>query len=107
MRKNNEIKTVVPALRFPEFRELDRWEILPIGYLCQILNNQRKPIPEILRVKGPYPYYGASGIVDYINAYIFDEELLLIGEDGLNGELMKIQLTLQTGNFGSIIMPMC
>ena len=82
MRKNNEIKTVVPALRFPEFRELDRWEILPIGYLCQILNNQRKPIPEILRVKGPYPYYGASGIVDYINAYIFDEELLLIGEDG-------------------------
>lgn len=82
MGKNSEIKTVVPALRFPEFRELDRWEILPIEYLCQILNNQRKPIPEILRVKGPYPYYGASGIVDYINAYIFDEELLLIGEDG-------------------------
>lgn len=82
MKKEDEIKTVVPALRFPEFRELDRWEILPIGYLCQILNNQRKPIPEILRVKGPYPYYGASGIVDYINAYIFDEELLLIGEDG-------------------------
>ncbi len=82
MEKGNETKTVVPTLRFPEFRKLDRWEILPIEYLCQILNNQRKPIPEILRVKGPYPYYGASGIVDYINAYIFDEELLLIGEDG-------------------------
>lgn len=82
MGKGNKINTVVPVLRFPKFRELDRWEILPIEYLCQILNNQRKPIPEILRVKGPYPYYGASGIVDYINAYIFDEELLLIGEDG-------------------------
>ena len=82
MEKGNEIKTVVPTLRFPEFREMNGWEILPMEYLCQILNNQRKPIPEILRVKGPYPYYGASGIVDYINNYIFDEELLLIGEDG-------------------------
>ena len=82
MEKGNEIKTVVPNLRFPEFREMNGWEILPMEYLCQILNNQRKPIPEILRVKGPYPYYGASGIVDYINNYIFDEELLLIGEDG-------------------------
>jgi len=35
-------------------------------------------------MKGKYPYYGASGIIDYINDYIFDEELILMGEDGAN-----------------------
>ena len=35
-------------------------------------------------MKGEYPYYGASGIIDYINDYIFDEELILMGEDGAN-----------------------
>ena len=34
------------------------------------------------REKGEYPYYGASGIVDYVRDYIFDERLLLVGEDG-------------------------
>lgn len=34
------------------------------------------------RISGIYPYYGTSGIVDYIDKYIFDEELVLIGEDG-------------------------
>lgn len=35
-------------------------------------------------MKGDIPYYGASGIVDYVNDYIFDEELILLGEDGEN-----------------------
>ena len=35
-------------------------------------------------MKGPYPYYGASGIIDYINDFIFDEDLILLGEDGEN-----------------------
>ena len=37
----------------------------------------RKPLKESEREKGIYPYYGASGIVDYVSDYIFDEELVL------------------------------
>jgi len=36
------------------------------------------------KIKGEYPYYGASGIIDYVNDYIFDEEIILLGEDGEN-----------------------
>lgn len=38
----------------------------------------------VKRVYGPYPYYGASGIVDYVDGYLFDEELILLSEDGAN-----------------------
>ncbi|WP_308388304.1 restriction endonuclease subunit S [Acidithiobacillus sp. AMEEHan] len=72
----------VPRLRFPEFREAGEWHAKSLGELCNILNNRRKPITSTERKAGEYPYYGASGIVDYIDDYIFDEELLLIGEDG-------------------------
>ena len=50
------------------------------------LDGQRKPLESAGRVKrqGAYPYYGASGIIDYIDDYIFDEPLLLLGEDGAN-----------------------
>ena len=44
----------------------------------------RKPLKESEREKGIYPYYGASGIVDYVSDYIFDEELVLLSEDGAN-----------------------
>jgi type I restriction enzyme S subunit len=44
----------------------------------------RKPIKESLRVAGPYPYYGASGIVDHVDGYLFDGEYLLVAEDGEN-----------------------
>lgn len=36
------------------------------------------------KMKGHYPYYGASGIIDYVNNYIFDEDIILLGEDGEN-----------------------
>ena len=42
------------------------------------------PIAKDKRTAGKYPYYGASGIVDYVDDYIFDEPLLLISEDGAN-----------------------
>jgi type I restriction enzyme S subunit len=35
-------------------------------------------------MRGPIPYYGASGIVDYVNQFLFNEELILLGEDGEN-----------------------
>ena len=58
-----------------------------LGDICEILDNKRIPITASNRQSGPYPYYGANGIQDYVNDYIFDDELVLLAEDG--------------GNFGS------
>jgi type I restriction enzyme S subunit len=73
---------LIPELRFPEFVNDREWKIKSINDLCNILNNLRKPISGSDRKKGDYPYYGASGIIDYVDEYIFDERLLLVGEDG-------------------------
>ncbi len=75
-------QALTPKLRFPEFRDAGDWEVKLLGKTCDVLNNRRKPITGSDRVSGPYPYYGASGIVDYVNDFIFAERLLLIGEDG-------------------------
>lgn len=48
------------------------------------LDSKRNPIKSGLREKGEVPYYGASGIVDYVKDYIFDDDLLLVSEDGAN-----------------------
>ena len=58
-----------------------------LGDVCEILDNKRIPITASNRRTGPYPYYGANGIQDYVDNYIFDDELVLLAEDG--------------GNFGS------
>lgn len=71
-----------PRLRFPEFRDTGEWQQQPLNSLCVVLNNRRQPVSSADRKAGGYPYYGASGIVDHINDYIFDERLLLVGEDG-------------------------
>ena len=60
------------------------WEEKNITQLAENLDSKRIPITSHLRKKGIYPYYGASGIVDYVADYIFDDDLLLISEDGAN-----------------------
>ena len=45
----------------------DGWEWKTIEELCEILDRLRKPISQKDRISGEYPYYGATGIVDYIN----------------------------------------
>ena len=60
------------------------WEQRKLGYIVDFLDGQRKPLKESERTKGKYPYYGASGIIDYINDYLFDENLVLLSEDGAN-----------------------
>ena len=52
--------------------------------VCKNLDGRRKPITKSCREAGDIPYYGASGIVDYVKGYIFDERTLLISEDGAN-----------------------
>ncbi|MGF4540910.1 restriction endonuclease subunit S [Klebsiella pneumoniae] len=58
------------------------WKML--GDLGENLDSKRKPITSGLREAGSIPYYGASGIVDYVKDYIFDGDFLLISEDGAN-----------------------
>jgi len=60
------------------------WPLVTLGELTVSLDTKRKPVKEADRKPGPYPYYGASGIVDYVEDYIFDGEHLLIAEDGEN-----------------------
>ena len=64
----------------------DGWASKPLGEICDILDNQRKPITKRDRTAGEYPYYGATGVVDYVNDFIFDEPLVLVGEDGAKWE---------------------
>lgn len=58
-----------------------------LGDVCEILDSKRVPVTAADRQPGPYPYYGANGVQDYVADYIFDDELVLLAEDG--------------GNFGS------
>ena len=62
------------------------WKTIELGSLCDVLDSKRKPITKRDRTEGNYPYYGATGIVDYVGDYIFNEKLVLIGEDGAKWE---------------------
>ena len=57
-------------------------EWVELGEVCEILDSKRKPVTKSDRKPGPYPYYGATGILDYVDNFLFDERLVLIGEDG-------------------------
>ncbi len=58
------------------------WPMVRLENVVEILDSKRKPITKSLRTSGEYPYYGATGIIDYVDNYLFDERLLLVGEDG-------------------------
>ena len=61
-----------------------KWQKKCLGNVCDFLDNLRKPVKENDRKKGIYPYYGASGIIDYVDDYLFDGTYILLGEDGAN-----------------------
>lgn len=54
----------------------------PLGKVCEIADNLRKPVKASLRVSGNTPYYGANNIQDYVDGYTHDGEYVLIAEDG-------------------------
>ncbi|MFL0354746.1 restriction endonuclease subunit S [Xanthomarina sp. GH4-25] len=62
------------------------WEEKRLDDLAQILNSKRVPLSTGQRSnrKGKYPYYGASGVIDNIDDFIFDGEYVIISEDGEN-----------------------
>lgn len=60
------------------------WAIKNLNQISENFDNKRVPITKSERSEGLYPYYGASGIVDYVASYIFEGDALLISEDGAN-----------------------
>jgi type I restriction enzyme S subunit len=60
--------------------------VKPLGELVSNQDGRRRPVKSSDRAirQGKYPYYGASGIIDHVDDYLFDETSLLIGEDGAN-----------------------
>ncbi|MBE7700288.1 restriction endonuclease subunit S [Oerskovia sp. Sa1BUA8] len=55
-----------------------------LGELVDNFDSRRRPVKSSERTAGPYPYYGASGVVDHVADFIFDGEYLLVSEDGEN-----------------------
>lgn len=58
------------------------WKVSKLKYFVDCFDGRRVPVDAALRKSGPYPYWGAGSIMDYVDNYIFDEELVLLGEDG-------------------------
>ncbi len=103
-------------LSFDQFEKEERtskeYDIIPLGEICDILDSLRKPIKETERVKGVFPYYGATGIVDFVDNYIFDERLVLVGEDGakwLSGDKTAfiVEGKFWANNHVHVIRPKC
>ena len=65
-----------------ELLKHEKVEWKKLGEVVEILDSKRKPIKKSDRILGNYPYYGANGIQDYVNDYIFDGTFILMGEDG-------------------------
>ena len=70
-------------VRSTVFADVDS-HVEPLGAIARNLDGRRRPVTKAARVPGPIPYYGASGVVDYVHDFIFDGEYLLVSEDGAN-----------------------
>lgn len=66
------------------FENSTNWPKLDLEDVCENLDRLRVPITKKDREPGDIPYYGASGVVDHVQGYLFDEDLLLVSEDGAN-----------------------
>jgi type I restriction enzyme S subunit len=71
-----------PVSWFPFHRA--GWQWLRVSWIATCLDGRRVPLSATERAsrQGDYPYYGASTIVDFVDDYLFDEVLVLVGEDG-------------------------
>lgn len=73
------------------------WEVSRIKNEFRCLNTQRVPLNSVERgamTARTYDYYGASGVIDKVDDYLFDDELLLIAEDGANLVLRNLPLAI-------------
>ena len=78
----------------------ESWEVAKLETIFDCFDERRKPVKKSDRVPGSYPYYGASGIVDYVADYIFEGEYLLLAEDGENLDSRKLPIAfIASGQF--------
>lgn len=78
------------------------WKTAQLGDVIELFDSQRVPLNSRERQerKGQYPYYGAQGVIDHIDGYIFDGRYILVAEDGENLNSKKLPLALfATGKF--------
>ena len=68
--------------RYKRIEIVSNFDIVKLGEIVDVFDSKRKPLKKSERINGEYPYYGATGVIDFINNYIFEEQLVLIGEDG-------------------------
>ena len=80
----NEAKALFQASLKKMLEPKEGWEEKTLPDISENLDSKRKPVTKGKREAGIYPYYGASGIVDYVSDYIIDDDILLISEDGAN-----------------------
>ena len=81
MKKEDEIKTVVPALRFPEFRGMNEWEENKLNSLCDIINGKCNAQDHV--EGGKYPLFDRSATMKYSNDYLYDCEAIIIPGEGV------------------------
>ncbi len=79
---SGEYNLSIDRYRETVIRGKQKWPIVKLGEVCEILDSLRRPVKKADRKEGIYPYYGATGIVDYVDKFLFDEKLVLVGEDG-------------------------
>jgi len=73
----------------------EHWVVSKVMYVLNFHNNIRVPLSSEERGKrnGEFRYYGSTGIIDYIDDFLFDGEYILIGEDGSNLKLRTYRLS--------------
>lgn len=57
--------------------------------VVDFIDTQRKPLEGVKRASGAYPYYGTSGIIDYVDWYLFDEKLVLLSDERYHTERLE------------------
>jgi type I restriction enzyme M protein len=87
-----------------------KWPMVRVEDVVEVLDSLRRPVKEADRRPGPFPYYGAMGIVDYVDEYLFDEELVLVGEDGAKwgpheGKAFVVRGKIWVNNHAHVLRP--
>jgi type I restriction enzyme S subunit len=91
---NRQRKDLLRALPLSVYRQMlgdprhnpFQWPVFRLGEICLNEDARRVPVKSSDRkaMQGRYPYYGASGVIDHVDDYLFDGQRLLVGEDGAN-----------------------
>lgn len=79
---------------------MNSWKTAPLGHCVDVFDSMRRPVTKKHRIPGPFPYYGAQGVVDHVNGYLFEGLYLLVAEDGENLRSRKLPIAyLADGQF--------